>query len=146
MMIKQILFIISIIIAFGILIYTFSKVYALFKLTKKFPQKNLGKRTILMFKVAISQSKIFRKPFSGVMHALVFWGFCIVLFGSIEMMIDGATGTERSLSFLGIVYKYFLKFYVVLFCSNTITIFFVIFGYESNITTPVAELNFGNII
>lgn len=108
MMIKQILFIISIVLAFGLLIYTFSKVYVLFKLTKKFPQKNLGKRTVLMFKVAFFQTKIFRKPFTGIMHALVFWGFCAVLFGSIEMMIDGVSGLERSLSFLGVVYTFLI--------------------------------------
>lgn len=104
-MVKQILFILSIAAAFGLLTYTFSKVYALFKLTKKFPQKNLGKRIILMFKVAVFQTKIFRKPFTGFMHALVFWGFCVVLFGSTEMMIDGVTGLEKSLSFLGVIYK-----------------------------------------
>jgi hypothetical protein len=39
------------------------------------------------------------------MHALVFWGFCIILFGSIEMVIDGILGTEKSLSILGGFYK-----------------------------------------
>jgi heterodisulfide reductase subunit C/nitrate reductase gamma subunit len=109
-MVKQIVFILSIVAAFGLLIYTFSKVYALFRLTKKFPQKNYGKRLILMFKVALFQAKIFRKPFTGIMHALVFWGFCVVLFGSIEMMIDGVTGLEKSLSFLGVIYKALIAF------------------------------------
>jgi len=38
------------------------------------------------------------------MHALVFWGFCVILFGSLEMVIDGLSGTERILSGLGIFY------------------------------------------
>jgi heterodisulfide reductase subunit C/nitrate reductase gamma subunit len=38
-------------------------------------------------------------------HALVFWGFCVIIFGSIEMVIDGLTGTERALKFLGPVYN-----------------------------------------
>jgi len=61
-----------------------------------------------MIKIALGQTKIFRKPFTGVMHALVFWGFCVILIGSLGMMIDGVTGTIDSLSFLGIVYKIFL--------------------------------------
>jgi heterodisulfide reductase subunit C/nitrate reductase gamma subunit len=40
----------------------------------------------------------------GLMHALVFWGFCVIAFGSIEMVIDGLFGTERFLKFLGPVY------------------------------------------
>ena len=38
------------------------------------------------------------------MHALVWWGFLVILIGSIEMVIDGLFGTERVLSVLGPVY------------------------------------------
>jgi heterodisulfide reductase subunit C len=38
------------------------------------------------------------------MHALVFWGFLVILIGSIEMVIDGLFGTERVLGFMGPVY------------------------------------------
>ena len=54
--------------------------------------------------VAFGQTKIFRRPVIGFLHALVFWGFCVILIGSVEMVIDGLTGTERALSVLGIVY------------------------------------------
>lgn len=107
-MIKQITFILSLLISFGILSYTFSKVYALVKLTKKKPLTHIGKRTMLMLEVALWQSKIFRKPVIGFLHALVFWGFCVVLFGSVEMIIDGVSGLERSLSFLGVIYNVFI--------------------------------------
>jgi Fe-S oxidoreductase/nitrate reductase gamma subunit len=40
----------------------------------------------------------------GLLHAVVFWGFCVILIGSIEMVIDGLSGQERVLSFLGVVY------------------------------------------
>lgn len=58
-----------------------------------------------MLSVAFGQTKIFRKPVIGSFHALVFWGFCVIIFGSIEMVIDGLTGTERILRFLGPVYN-----------------------------------------
>jgi len=40
----------------------------------------------------------------GFFHALVFWGFCVIIIGSIEIVIDGVTGFDRSLRFLGIIY------------------------------------------
>ncbi len=57
-----------------------------------------------MLNVAFGQTKIFRRPVIGFLHALVFWGFCVILIGSIEMMIDGLAGTERSLRVLGVLY------------------------------------------
>ncbi|PKP36113.1 MAG: Fe-S oxidoreductase, partial [Bacteroidetes bacterium HGW-Bacteroidetes-15] len=85
--------------------YTASRYFRLFKLTRSaFPIRNFGKRFALMMNVAIGQSKMFRKPFTGIMHALVFWGFLVILVGSIEMVIDGLFGVERSLKVLGVVY------------------------------------------
>jgi heterodisulfide reductase subunit C len=57
-----------------------------------------------MMSVAFGQTKIFRMPLLGFIHALVFWGFCLIIFGSIEMVIDGLAGTERVLKILGPVY------------------------------------------
>ena len=58
-----------------------------------------------MFRVAFGQTKIFRRPVIGLFHAIVFWGFCVILFGSIEMITDGLSGSERSFKFLGPVYN-----------------------------------------
>jgi heterodisulfide reductase subunit C/nitrate reductase gamma subunit len=58
----------------------------------------------MMFKVAIFQSKIFRKPITGFLHALVFWGFCVIALGTIEMIIDGIFGTEKILAGTGLFY------------------------------------------
>jgi Fe-S oxidoreductase/nitrate reductase gamma subunit len=57
-----------------------------------------------MMRVAFGQTKIFRRPVIGFFHALVFWGFCVILIGSIEMVIDGLTGTAKVLKFLGPLY------------------------------------------
>jgi len=107
MAIKQILFIIVLLVTLGIFAYSISKIIKNFRLTKKaFPIKNIGKRTMLMLRVAFFQSKIFRNPIAGTIHALVFWGFLIIVVGSAEMLIDGVFGTERSLAVLGIVYSF----------------------------------------
>jgi heterodisulfide reductase subunit C/nitrate reductase gamma subunit len=103
-MIKQIVFSSCLVIAFGILAYSLSVVFKYFKLTKPFPVRQIGKRIGLLLKVAIGQSKIFRRPVIGFFHALVFWGFLVILFGSLEMIIDGLFYLHKSLSFLGVVY------------------------------------------
>jgi heterodisulfide reductase subunit C/nitrate reductase gamma subunit len=105
-MLKQILFSISLLLTLGIFAYTAWQYYLRFKLTKPFPIKNYGKRFQVMMTVAFGQSRILRKPVIGLMHALVWWGFLVILVGSIEMVIDGLFGTERALSVLGPVYSF----------------------------------------
>ena len=96
---KQILFFIALLITLSIFGWTTKRIVSYFKLTKPFRVGDWGKRFKLMMEVAIGQTKIFRFPFVGFLHALVFWGFLVILIGSIEMVIDGLFGTDRSLSF-----------------------------------------------
>ena len=93
-------------VTLGAFAYTLKRLIAFFKLTKKgFPIKDYGKRFSVMMSVAFGQTKIFRRPILGFLHALVFWGFCVILIGSVEMIIDGVAGTERALGVLGVVYN-----------------------------------------
>jgi heterodisulfide reductase subunit C/nitrate reductase gamma subunit len=104
-MTKQIVFAITLLLTFGVFGYTVRRLVAFFKLTKPaFPVRNIGKRFIVMLEVAFGQKKIFRRPVVGFLHALVFWGFCMILIGSIEMVLDGLFGFERSLKGLGLLY------------------------------------------
>ncbi len=105
-MTRHIIFTVVLLITLGIFFYTVNRLIKFFSFTRPaFPIRDFRKRFSLMMRVAFGQSKIFRKPVLGFFHALVFWGFCIILFGSIEMVIDGLAGTERILSFLGPVYN-----------------------------------------
>jgi heterodisulfide reductase subunit C len=105
-MTKQILFILSLLVTIGIFSYTVRRVISFFQLTTPaFKVANWGKRFMLTMEVAMGQTKIFRRPFIGFVHALVFWGFCVILVGSVEMIIDGMLGIEKSLAFLGPVYS-----------------------------------------
>ena len=102
---KQIIFILSLLVTLGVFTYTVLRLISFFRLTRKgFPIKNIGRRIGVTLKVAFGQTKIFRMPVIGFIHALVFWGFCVILIGSVEMVIDGITGTERVLKFLGVIY------------------------------------------
>jgi heterodisulfide reductase subunit C len=92
-------------ITLGIFAWTTWQYYLRFELTKPWPVKNFGRRFNVMMAVAFGQTRILRKPVVGLMHALVWWGFLVILVGSIEMIIDGLFGTERALYVLGPVYN-----------------------------------------
>jgi heterodisulfide reductase subunit C/nitrate reductase gamma subunit len=105
-MTKQIVFTTTLLITIGAFSYTINRIVRFFRFTRPaFQVKDFGKRIKVMLTVAFGQTKIFRRPVIGLFHALVFWGFCVIIFGSLGMVIDGLTGTERVLQFLGPVYK-----------------------------------------
>lgn len=108
-MTKQVIFAITLLLTLGAFAFTAARIIRFFKFTRAaFPVRDFGKRMNVMLKVAFGQTKIFRRPVIGLFHALVFWGFCVIIFGSIEMVIDGLSGTERALKFLGPVYNVIL--------------------------------------
>jgi Fe-S oxidoreductase len=39
--------------------------------------------------IGIGQTKIFRDPVAGTMHALIFWGFMVLTAGTVEILIQG---------------------------------------------------------
>jgi Fe-S oxidoreductase len=105
-MTKQIVFAIALLITIGAFSYTINRIITFFRFTRPaFPVRDFGKRFGVMMNVAFGQTKIFRRPVIGFFHAVVFWGFCVILLGSIEMVTDGLTGTEKVLKFLGPVYN-----------------------------------------
>jgi heterodisulfide reductase subunit C/nitrate reductase gamma subunit len=103
---KQLVFTAALLLTIGVFAYTVGRIISFFKLTRNnFPIRDFGKRFGVMMDVAFGQTKIFRRPVIGLLHALVFWGFCVILIGSIEMVVDGLAGTERALAALGLVYN-----------------------------------------
>lgn len=46
-------------------------------------------RTKNFLLIGLAQTKILREPLGGMMHALVFWGFCVLGLGTVEIMIQG---------------------------------------------------------
>ncbi len=117
-MIKQLIFAAALLITLGVFAWTIWRIFSYLKFTKPYPIKNIPRRIGIMMKVAIGQTKIFRRPIIGFLHALVFWGFLVILIGSIEMVIDGLFGTERVLSVMGPVYD-------VLFATGDIFAFII---------------------
>ncbi len=103
-MIKQVIFIVSLLITLVVFAFTLRNLFLKFKLTRPKPVRNIGERLLITLKVALFQTKILRKPIIGLIHALVFWGFLVILIGSVEMLIDGMFGIEHSFHFLGKLY------------------------------------------
>ncbi len=42
-----------------------------------------------MLTIGIAQTKIFRDPVAGAMHATIFWGFMVLTAGTVEILIQG---------------------------------------------------------
>ncbi len=59
------------------------------------------KRTKILLKIAFGQTKLFARPASGILHALVYWGFLVITIGTVEMMVDGIFNLDRSFGVLG---------------------------------------------
>ena len=38
--------------------------------------------------LCFGQTKLFARPVSGILHALVYWGFLVITIGTVEMMVD----------------------------------------------------------
>ena len=105
---KQIVFLIVLLITLGIFAFSIYRYVQFFKLTKPKKLGDWGKRTKMMIDIAFLQKKILRRRWVGMMHALVWWGFLLILFGSIEMVIDGLFGTEKIFSFMGWFYDFLM--------------------------------------
>jgi heterodisulfide reductase subunit C len=108
-MIKQIIFALALAVTFGVFAFTVNRLISLFRLTKPaYPIKDFWKRFFLMLEIAFGQTKIFRLPVVGLAHALVFWGFCVILFGSLEIVVDGLFGLEKSFKVFGKLHDFIM--------------------------------------
>jgi heterodisulfide reductase subunit C len=70
---------------------------------------NKSERWKNMIKIALGQSKMVRRPFSGFLHIVVYLGFVIINIEVLEIIIDGVLGTHRIFqSFIGAGFYAFL--------------------------------------
>ena len=71
-MTKQIVFAITLLLTLGVFTYTTVRIIRFFMLTRPaFAVKDFGKRIMVTLNVAFGQTKIFRRPVIGFLHALV---------------------------------------------------------------------------
>lgn len=102
---KPLIFSIVLLIAFFIFYLSVKKLYkALFFGKPENRFNRLSERFKNVLVVAFAQSKLFREPIAGLMHAFIFWGFCALLIVVIESIIQGFY-PYFSFNFLGYLYS-----------------------------------------
>ena len=101
---KSILFLIVLLCAFGFFSFSVRRLIRYLKIGQ--PDDRFDKPWARLKKtltVAIAQSKILREPFAGAMHALIFWGFIVLLAAVLESIGEGLV-PGFSFRFLGGLY------------------------------------------
>ncbi len=89
--IKNIVFLVILILAFGFFIYSARNLIRYMLVAKKADNRfdKIGTRLLNALKYAIGQKKLFRFRFAGIVHSLIFWGFLLFLFAVVEALIQG---------------------------------------------------------
>jgi len=97
--ISNIIFLIVFAIAIGFFIRNLNRIIANIKLGRDINRSDRATdRWMNMFRVAMGQSKMTRRPIAGVLHIIVYVGFLIINIEVIEIVVDGIFGSHRFLS------------------------------------------------
>ena len=102
---KNIIFLVLLLVAFVVFAFSVRRLVRYLKLGQpegRFDQSWLRLKKMLI--VAIAQSKILREPLAGIMHALIFWGFLVLLTAVLESIGEGLA-SGFSFRFLGGLYE-----------------------------------------
>ncbi len=92
---------------------------------------NSSERWKNMAMIALGQSKMVKRPVSGILHIIVYIGFIIINIEVLEIIIDGLFGTHRVFSFLGITYNILIGSFEVL--AFLVLVAVVIFWTRRNV-------------
>ncbi|NWJ52884.1 MAG: (Fe-S)-binding protein [Bacteroidetes bacterium] len=104
-MINQIIFIFLFFSSIAVFSFSIYRIYHFYLITKPIRYHNWYSRLSILLKVGFGQSKLFRLHFAGLLHALLFWGFLVISFGTLEMVVDGFTNNHQSFQGLGTIYN-----------------------------------------
>ena len=77
-----------------------------------------------MARIALGQSKMVRRPISGLLHIIVYIGFIIINIEVLEIVIDGLFGTHRIFSSLGLLYGILIGTFEILALLVFISVIF----------------------
>ena len=81
--------------------------------------------------IALGQSKMVKKPISGLLHVIVYVAFIIINIELLEIVIDGLFGTHRVFAPLGMVYNFLIGSFEIL--ALLVLIAVVIFWLRRNV-------------
>ncbi|MBN8584781.1 MAG: 4Fe-4S dicluster domain-containing protein [Ignavibacteria bacterium] len=107
MHIQNIVFIVLFLAALSLFTYNLLRIRTYLMLGRSEDRfSNAGKRIMKVLGIGIGQAKIFRDPVAGLMHALIFWGFLVLITAVFEAFIQGIY-TPFSLGMLGAISQVF---------------------------------------
>ena len=108
--IPNVIFALLLIAGFGFFAMNVKKLIRNIKLGKDVDRSdNTSERWMNMIRIALGQSKMVRRPVSGILHVIVYIGFIIINIELLEIIVDGLLGTHRVFQgFLGDAFYGFL--------------------------------------
>ncbi|WP_136481229.1 (Fe-S)-binding protein [Cognatitamlana onchidii] len=131
---SNILFALILIAGIGYFIRNIKKLIRNIKLGKKVDvSDNRSQRWRNMAMIALGQSKMVRRPVSGLLHVIVYLGFIIINLEVLEIVLDGFFGTHRlGLKVLPVsLYGFLIGTFEVLACLVFISV--IIFWIRRNL-------------
>lgn len=132
-LIAQIIFVIALIAGVGLFTRNIRRIIRNIKLGRPIDRTdNPGQRFGKMARIAFGQSKMVKRPLSGILHIIVYLGFIIINIEVLEILIDGIFGTHRVLSFAGPTYNFLIGAFEIL--ALLVLIGVIIFWTRRNIT------------
>ena len=97
--ISNIIFLVVFLLAITFFIRNLNRIIANIKLGRDIDRSDRPiDRWKNMFRVAMGQSKMTRRPVAGILHIIVYLGFLIINIEVIEIVVDGVFGSHRFLS------------------------------------------------
>ena len=120
----NILFAILLIIGFGYFFTSVKKIRRNINLgTDVNRADNPKARWTMMAMIALGQSKMVKRPITGILHIIVYVGFLIINIELLEIIIDGLFGTHRIFAFLGTTYDVLIASFEILAFLVLIAVF-----------------------
>jgi Fe-S oxidoreductase len=87
---SNVIFLVVVVIAAGFFAYNVQRLVSYLEVGRpenRFDHPVARLRNVLV--IALAQKKLMRDPKAGVMHALIFWGFCVLTAGTAELILQG---------------------------------------------------------
>ncbi len=126
--IPNIIFAILLLFGVGFFVKNIRKIIRNIKLGKDIDRTdNKSERWKNMANIALGQSKMVKRPVSGLLHIIVYLGFIIINIEVLEIIIDGLFGTHRVFAPLGSLYNFLIGSFEILafLVLISVTIFWI---------------------
>jgi heterodisulfide reductase subunit C len=131
----NLLFALALIAGIGFFVINIRKISRNIKLGKDVNRTDKkSERLKNMLMIALGQSKMVKRPFSGFLHIIVYVGFVIINIEVLEIIIDGLFGTHRVfLGFLGnSIYGFLISTFEIL--AALVFVAVIIFWLRRNVS------------